>query len=113
MTYEPDSPQAWKRKNFDESLLAQLTPREKAEIETNRDLKKSVEQLVCDVHEATHGPHSILEATALAQKRIASLMGRIAQSNDDIAKQMLWLTWAIALMTLAVLIATVVISRKP
>jgi hypothetical protein len=73
-------------------------------------MDKPVEQLVCDVHEETHDPgRQPLENIAGAQKRMTSMLARVARSNDQVAKQMLWLTWAIAFMT-AVMLAFVILT---
>ena len=112
MSYDADPPRKWKRKNFDESILNGLSPRERSEIETDRDLGKPPEQLVCDVHEETHGAGSAIENLAGAQKRMVSLLARIAKSNDRAANQMLFLTWAIAVMTLVILWATIKMLQK-
>jgi flagellar basal body-associated protein FliL len=45
-------------------------------------------------------------------KRIASLMARVAKSNDKVATQLLWLTIAIAAMTLVILVYTVLMWRQ-
>src|SRR6266852_7920587 len=107
MEYTPDPKQDWNRMNFDESISEQLRRdkkfREIAELETNRDLKKYVQQLVCDVHEEIHDPNRTeLQNLASAQKRMVSLMARVALSNDRVAKRMEILTWAITVMTLAI-----------
>jgi fructose-1,6-bisphosphatase len=93
---EPDPPRKWKRKNYGPN---ERVGRELFELEADRDLDKSIEQLVCDVHEETHVGSDVFERLANAQKRFASLMGRVALSNDKVARQMLWLTWAIAILT--------------
>lgn len=103
-SFDPDPPRKWKRNIFDESKLAGLSRRECCELETDRDMDKEVEQLVCDVHEETHDPkRQPLENIAGAQKRMTSMLARVAKSNDVVARQMLWLTWAIAAMTAVIL----------
>ncbi len=92
MEYTPDPNQKWNRMNFDEKKLADLKKekkfREIAEIETNRDLAKQIEQLLCDVHEEIHNPdRTPLENIASAQKRMVSLMARVAISNDKLSKK--------------------------
>jgi hypothetical protein len=49
-----DPVQKWNRMNFNEEILKDLDPGKRSEIETNRDLIKPIEQLLCDVHEKTH-----------------------------------------------------------
>ena len=106
MNYDPDPPRRWKRKNYDESFLPQLTVRKRSEIETDRDLAKPPEQLVCDVHEETHGAGNVMENLAGAQKRMVSLMARVAKSNDRASFWMIVLTLVIAIMTLVLLLFT-------
>lgn len=107
MDLHEDPMQKWTRMNFDESKLVGLTIRQRSEIETNRDLIKPIEQLVCDVHEETHNSdRGELQNLACAQKRMVSMMARVSKSNDRMALQMTRLTWAIALMTLVILVFT-------
>ena len=93
----------WIRMNFNDYNQNEFSEREKAEIETERDLMKPIQQLVCDVHEETHNPNRTeLQNLASAQKRMVSLMARLAISNELLTKQIVYLTWLIALMTLAI-----------
>jgi hypothetical protein len=95
----------WKRKLYDESKLPGLSRREACALETDRDMAKPVEQLVCDVHEETHDPErQPLENIAGAQKRMTSMLARVALSNDRVADRVLYLTWAIAVMTAIMLV---------
>ncbi len=79
-------------------------------------MAKPIEQLVCDVHEETHSQYDWekfserkwLGNIAAAQKRFASLMARVALSNDKVARQMLWLTWAIAILTAVIVVIELV-----
>jgi hypothetical protein len=110
MAFDPDPPRKWKRRSYDESKFKGLSPREVFELEAQRDMEKDIEQLVCDVHEETHSikhPDPTLNGLlnlSAAQKRFASLMGRVALSNDKVARQMLWLTGAILLLTAAIVL---------
>lgn len=98
---------------FDEKILEGLTNRQRAEIETNRDLIKPIEQLVCDVHEETHNPDGTgLRNMASAQKRMVSMMARLAKSNDQMTKQIICLTWAIAIMTLVIVVFTILMWKN-
>jgi hypothetical protein len=89
-----------------------MSTRERSEIETDRDMDKPVEQLVCDVHEETHSDNNWegysaqkwLGNIAAAQKRFASLMAKVALSNDKVASRMLYLTWAIFILTVVLVI---------
>lgn len=103
-SFDQDPPRKWIRKQFDESKLAGLSRRERSELETDRDMVKEVDQLVCDVHEETHDPgRQPLENIAGAQKRMTSMLARVAKSNDVVASRMLWLTVAITVMTAVIL----------
>jgi hypothetical protein len=111
--YDPDPPHKWQRKKYDETPLRRLDYRKDedrrrgAEMETDRDLAKPMEQLVCDVHEETHDPNrSELANLAGAQKRMVSMMARVAKSSDRASFWMIVLTFAIALMTAALLLFT-------
>jgi hypothetical protein len=113
MNSESDPKTNWIRKNFDEEKLKGLSDRERAEMETNRDLVKPIQQLVSDVHEETHNPNRTeLQNIASAQKRMVSMMARLAISNDRLTRKMVCLTWAIAIMTLAILLLTCLILSK-
>lgn len=110
MKFSSEPKQKWKRKEFDEQVLQSLSNRQRSEIETNRDLIKPLEQLLCDVHEETHDEkRADLENIAGAQKRMVSLMARVAISNEKIDKQMSFLTWAICIMTLMLVILTLIL----
>ncbi len=109
--FDPEPSQNWQRKLYDEAPLRQLDYRKDedrrkgSEIETNRDLDKPLEQLVCDVHEETHDPkRTEIANLAGAQKRMVSMMARVAKSNDRVSFWMIILTVAIALMTAALLL---------
>jgi len=102
---DPDPRRTWNRKNYDETILSQLSVRERSELEADRDLDKPVEQLVCDVHEETHDTkRDSLANIAGAQKRMTSMMAKIAKSNDRLGKNMLALTIAILVLTLVMTI---------
>lgn len=112
MEIEPDPPMKWKRLNFDTTrnycFESPEDRRQLAERETNRDLKKPLEQLVCDVHEESDDPNrTSMENLIGAQKRMVSMMARVAKSNDNLAWQMWALTWAITIMTAVILVFTI------
>ena len=91
--YDPEPQQKWKRKNYDSSDYDTLKLREKSEKETNKDLDKSIEQLVCDVHEETNNPErDAIQNIAHAQKRMVSMMARVAISNNKLSKWILLLS---------------------
>jgi hypothetical protein len=103
--FDPDPPRKWRRKLYDESKLAGLSRRDASALETDRDMNKSVEQLVCDVHEETHDPgRTPLDNIAGAQKRTTSMLARVALSSEKVAARMLALTWAIGVLTLIIVI---------
>jgi hypothetical protein len=105
--FDPEPRNVWRRKNYDPSLLTG-SRRDVAERETARDLDKPFAQLLCDVHEESLDPARTPEQNiAGAQKRMVSLMLRVAETNDQVARRMLWLTWAIVGMTAVLLIVTV------
>jgi hypothetical protein len=111
MKFTPDPKTKWKTKFFDESILKDLpSDRERAELETRRDLAKPIEQLLSDVHEETHNKdRQPIENIASSQKRMVSLMARVAITNDKLARRMLHLTWAIVIMTLILVALTIVL----
>jgi formate dehydrogenase maturation protein FdhE len=72
-----------------------------SEFDTQNDLKKSIEQLICDVHEETHNNNrTSLENIASAQKRMVSMMGRVAISNEKNNKSTKWLTCVIIILAI-------------
>jgi len=106
MKYENDPIKKWKRKNFNESKLP-CDVRERSEIEAGRDLAKSIEQLLCDVHEEIHNNSGDqLGNIACAQKRMVSMMAKVAKSNNRVGNIMLGLTIAITILTIAILVFT-------
>ncbi len=114
MKFHPDPKPNWKRLTFDESILNNLSDdRRRAEIETDRDLIKPIQQLVCDVHEETHNPNRTeAQNIASANKRIVSLMARVALSNDRLNKKIYSLTLAMTIMTFAICAMTYILLRK-
>ncbi len=111
-TSEPE--QKWKRKNYDLKKLEGRSERERAEIETNRDLSKPIEQLVCDFHDIaevamTPGVAAAADMNMLqiqAEKRMVSLMGRVAIEHERSSNRLVWLTWALAVMTFVLIAMT-------
>jgi hypothetical protein len=108
MKYETDPIKKWKRLNFDESKLPPLDKvRERSEIETDRDLAKPIEQLLCDVHEEIHNNSGDqLGNIACAQKRMVSMMAKVAISNNRVGNLMLLLTIVITALTIAIFVLT-------
>ena len=113
--YTPEPVPTWQRKDFDLSHLHNKSERERAEIETNRDLDKPIEQLVCDFHDMAEKvinpnnttPADVNWALIHAQKRMVSLMGRVAIEHKRSSDQLVTLTWVLGLLTLGLFIATV------
>ena len=113
MIFNVDPPRKWKRNNFDEKKLNGLNIRERSEIESGRDLVKSIEQLLCDVHEEIHNNSGDqLGNIACAQKRMVSMMAKVAKSNNRVGNIMLGLTIAITILTIAILVLTYLMSKN-
>lgn len=111
--FDPDPPRKWRQKIYDEAKLVGLSPHDRSALETDRDMDKPVEQLVCDVHDETHDPkRPPLENIAGAQKRMTSMLARVALSSQRVADRMLVLTWVISIMT-AVILAFAAIAAWP
>ncbi len=68
------------------------------------DLVKPYEQLLADIHEELTKPGEVAANLLDAQKRIASLMVRTAQSAERLTQKLICLTWVLAGLT-AVLLA--------
>lgn len=104
MLHAREPKKKWKRRDFDLSLLEGKSPREKAEIETTRDLTKSIEQLVCDFHDMAQvaeqeGLSAESRRLLHAQSRMVSMMGRVALTNERTSRVMVWLTISMAVLT--------------
>ncbi len=98
----------WERIDF--GPLPNGSRRDQAEEETRRDLQKPLEQLLCDVHEESHDPgRSQDENIGRALKRMVSMMARVAIENEKTSRQLLVLTWVLAILTVAILWLTVMI----
>jgi hypothetical protein len=108
-----DPKRNWVRKNYDENILDNITERERSELETIRDLDKTIEQLICDVHEETHNKNrTALENIAAAQKRMVSMLGRVAITNDAFSKRLNRLNWLMFfLAVLQTIIAVLTVTR--
>jgi hypothetical protein len=107
-----DPPHNWVRKIY-APLPADMRPEDRAEKETDRDLTKSIEQLLCDFHDmAEHGSPGgemggyPVQAMLHAQKRMVSMMAKVAlsneavqRSNDVLQRRLYWLTIAVTALT--------------
>ena len=103
---------SWERINLDPPGQAPLTTeqkniRELAEAETNRDLKKPIQQLLCDVHEEVHQTHRSVEENIIhANKRMVSMMARVALSNERYSGVLLKLTRILVALTIVLAVMT-------
>lgn len=108
----------WKRLDLEapgEASLSQTDParRKEAERQTNNDLRKSVQQLICDVHEEAITPNRPVEESLIhATKRMVSMMGRVALAHERSSKILIWLTAVLAILTLAIVGLTIVLIVK-
>lgn len=96
----------WERLNFDLQYLDQKDCRTRAEIETNRDLEKPIEQLLCDFHDmaelviakaSKEERGSVSWYMIHAQKRMVGMMAKVAASNERMSVRVigsrLWLCY--------------------
>jgi hypothetical protein len=82
-----------------------LPRRAAAEEETRRDLRKPIQQLICDVHEgAMDQSLSDEERFRWALRRMVSMMGRVALEHEYLSKQIVLLTWVIVGLTVLVVV---------
>jgi hypothetical protein len=101
----------WTRKEFTPPPTgADLERRKLAEIETDRDLQKPVQQLLCDVHDESlagipdNAPTDVkivfqLQRLTGAQKRMVSLQAVSAFQSSRTNSLVFWLTLIIVLQT--------------
>ena len=119
--YSPEPPKKWTRKDFDLQHLHGKSPRERAEIETARDLAKPIEQLVCDFHDiaeialAKTSPDDVNANSLLiqAEKRMVSLMGRVALAHERSSRLLVWLTVVLVVLTAVLVWLTIVLTTHP
>jgi hypothetical protein len=84
--------------------------RKLAEEETNKDLRKPIQQLICDVHEEALHPNRRIEENLLhANKRMVSMMGRVALAQERSNKLLIWLTVVLIGLTVVLIGLTVVL----
>ncbi|MDA1277301.1 MAG: hypothetical protein O2960_25110 [Verrucomicrobia bacterium] len=87
-----------------------LTTRQAAEEEAARDLLKHPEQLLADVHDEILQSNRPIDQNLIhAQKRIASIMVRVAASNEAATKVMVKLNKWLLVLTVVVVILTIVL----
>jgi hypothetical protein len=120
----------WIRKDFTPPPTGPGAERRKvAEVETDRDLQKPVQQLVCDVHEECLCPLPeraqgepdehwnqrliVLQLQRFigAQKRMVSMMGRVAWEHKRTSNSLVWLTVVLVAMTAVLIWLTIVLVR--
>ena len=113
----------WQRLNLDERGAQPLDDIQKsirriAEEETSNDMRKSIQQLVCDVHEEVlQVDRDLRKNLNHAIKRMVSMMGRVALTNTEssdvlvrFTKVLLFLTIALVVLTVLLLIMTVFLA---
>lgn len=118
----------WTRRDFPDADQTKGL-RYLAEVETDRDLQKPVQQLLCDVHEESLNPlppiapgeteqHwnerlAVLQLQRLigAQKRMVSLQTVSTFQTERLSKLVMWLTVVIVIQTF-LLIGLTVFSRE-
>ena len=102
----PDPKQKWKRINFNPDAGADLCAEDRADLETTRDLAKSIEQLACDVHDMSESVkehddiQEILRRLLHAQARMVVMMARVAIENRRMTRAMIAVS--IAALTCAI-----------
>lgn len=120
----------WTRKDFTAHSISPDTDwRKISETETDRDLQKPVQQLICDVHEECLCPlpdktqgetdeHwnqrlAVLQLQRLigAQRRMVSMMGRVALEHERSSRLLVWLTVVLVVMTAVLIWLTIVLVR--
>ncbi len=115
----------WTRKEFTlPPTGADLERRKLAEIETDRDLQKPSQQLLCDVHDESLA--GIPEDTAIevkmlfqlqrlvgAQKRMVSLQTKLAFESSRLNSWLFWLTLIIVIQTFFIIYFTICPRSTP
>jgi hypothetical protein len=87
------------------------TLRQEAQREAEEDLfKKSIVQLVTDVHHETKQPRSIEENILHADKRMVSMMGKVALESEKASKRLERLTIVLVVLTLALVVLTTILA---
>ncbi|MGA3209527.1 MAG: hypothetical protein ABSE05_17095 [Syntrophales bacterium] len=108
----------WKRINLESPGQRSLTEtdperRRQCEEDTNKDLRKPIQQLICDVHEEASDPDRSLELSQLlATRRMVSMMGRVALEHERSSKILVRLTWVLVILTISILVLTGIILAK-
>ena len=98
----------WTRIEFESDLSQEARERRaNAEKETNRDLQKPIQQLICDVHEGAQDPNGTPDDRLLYMStRMVSMMGRVALEHERTSRRLVWLTWVLVFLTILLGIGT-------
>ena len=88
----------WKRIHFDKDF--DKVKRQEAEGETNQDIQKPIQQILCDVHEEANENRDPVENLMHQNKRLTSMMARVSLSNERHSMVILFLTFVIIALTI-------------
>jgi len=107
----------WRRIDLEapgEPSLSQTDParRTEAERQTNNDLRKPIQQLICDVYEEISSSRTVEENLNHAIKRMVSMMGRVALAHECTSKVLVGLTAVLLFLTLVIAVLTSVLIFK-
>lgn len=83
--------------------------REQARKEAENDLNKSVLDLVTDVHHETMQKRLQEENILHAQKRMISMMGKVAIESQNASNRLERLTWGLIILTVVIGVLTIVL----
>jgi hypothetical protein len=118
--FDAEPLKTWVRKNYNTDLLpkGRGSERARAEMETTRDLSKPIEQLVCDFHDMAEAvidrnsakPEDVNWHLIHAQKRMVSLMGRVALEHKRSSDSLVRLTRVLMFLTVVLLLFTAYLS---
>lgn len=95
----------WTRKDFGDPY-GPPPSRPIAEQETNQDLQKPIQQLICDVHEHAQTPGAPNEKMIWMTMRMVSMMGRVALEHERVGKRIVVLTWVLVWLTILLAVLT-------
>lgn len=99
----------WARKDFGDPAGAPKH-RSKSMQETNADLQKPIQQLICDAHEEIHAERSMEINLPLAFKRMVSMMGRVALEHERVGRRIIALTRVLVALTVLLVALTVLLA---
>jgi hypothetical protein len=107
----------WERANLEEPgepSLSETNPelRTLAEKETSKDLRKRIQQLICDAFEEILNPNRTVEENLNhVIKRQVSLMGRVALEHEWNSKWLIRFTIVLVVLTIAIIFLTYSLLR--